>query len=521
MTQVANLNTGMAMPAKGDATFQKHDQSQLVLDEFASIMNQNAQGFLNTETGFEARSNEMSDDRVFMGQSTDALKKDYEKFGSSNSRKIAKAQTERTDGEVVSQKVQELAGKVKEAVKETMQVSDEEIAQAMETLGFTALDLLQPQNLIQVVQELTGSTDVSALLTNGNFQITMQEVSGLISGFQQDNGINAVQFSDLLEQLSAQIDDLEQKVKELLNVSETPESEPMTDMQAEELPEQPVNLQEMPEVPSDRTGTKTVAVVEQQSPVMQTVPEEQQSVTEELPEQTYAVADEAISEQSAQTNGQDESPMPQGEKSKQQLSNAAADHTDTMTGQHVGMFRENPAITNDVNVAAKPETPQLQSYVELEQLMEQMEGLARTFASTEGTTVEMQLNPENLGRLVLNVTEKNGNVTAQITASNDQVKEALQTQLAELRSTLEAQGIKVEAVEVTARSHEFEQNLDGNAAANGQMQEQEERYAPRGQNGRHNLNRNNLDELSGIMSEEEALVAQMMRDNGGTVDFTA
>ena len=131
MTQVANLNTGMAMPAKGDATFQKHDQSQLVLDEFASIMNQNAQGFLNTETGFEARSNEMSDDRVFMGQSTDALKKDYEKFGSSNSRKIAKAQTERTDGEVVSQKVQELAGKVKEAVKETMQVSDEEIAQAM------------------------------------------------------------------------------------------------------------------------------------------------------------------------------------------------------------------------------------------------------------------------------------------------------------------------------------------------------------------------------------------------------
>ena len=55
MTQVANLNTGMAMPAKGDATFQKHDQSQLVPDEFASIMNQNAQGFLNTETGFEAR----------------------------------------------------------------------------------------------------------------------------------------------------------------------------------------------------------------------------------------------------------------------------------------------------------------------------------------------------------------------------------------------------------------------------------------------------------------------------------
>ena len=153
--------------------------------------------------------------------------------------------------------------------------------------------------------------------------------------------------------------------------------------------------------------------------------------------------------------------------------------------------------------------------------MDQMEGLARTFASSEGTTVEMQLNPENLGRLVLSVTEKHGNVTAQITASNEQVKETLQAQLVELRSTLQAQGIKVEAVEVTVATHEFEQNLDGNASANGQMQEQNGGQHSEGQRGRRNLNLNNLDELSGLMSEEETLVAQMMRDNGGTVDYTA
>ena len=153
--------------------------------------------------------------------------------------------------------------------------------------------------------------------------------------------------------------------------------------------------------------------------------------------------------------------------------------------------------------------------------MDQMEGLARSFASATGTTVEMQLNPENLGRLVLSVTEKHGNVTAQITASNEQVKEALQTQMVELRSTLQAQGIKVEAVEVTVATHEFEQNLDGNASANGQMQEQSQRQAAEQQNGRRNLNINSLDELSGLMSEEETLAAQMMRDNGGTVDFTA
>ena len=191
------------------------------------------------------------------------------------------------------------------------------------------------------------------------------------------------------------------------------------------------------------------------------------------------------------------------------------------TESHSAIFAENTVHPNEQNVTVHPETAQLQTYVELEQLMDQMEGLARTFASAEGTSVEMQLNPENLGRLVLTVTEKHGNVTAQIAASNEQVKEALQTQIVELRSTLQAQGIKVEAVEVTVAAHEFEQNLDGNASANGQMQEQTGQQNNPGHAGRRNMNLNRLDELSGLMSEEERLAAQIMRDNGGTVDFTA
>ena len=161
------------------------------------------------------------------------------------------------------------------------------------------------------------------------------------------------------------------------------------------------------------------------------------------------------------------------------------------------------------------------SYIDVEDLMAQFEGMARSLATDSGTTIELQLNPENLGRLFLSVSEKEGNVSATIVASNEQVKEALQTQLVELRATLQAQGIKVEAVEVTVATHEFEQNLDGNTSANGQMQEQAQNQQQSAQGGRRNLNRNSLDELSGLMSEEETLVAQMMRDNGGTVDYTA
>ena len=38
---------------------------------------------------------------------------------------------------------------------------------------------------------------------------------------------------------------------------------------------------------------------------------------------------------------------------------------------------------------------------------------------------------------------------------------------------------------------------------------------------RRNLNLDDLDGLSGLMTEEEQLAAQIMRDNGNQVDYTA
>ena len=44
---------------------------------------------------------------------------------------------------------------------------------------------------------------------------------------------------------------------------------------------------------------------------------------------------------------------------------------------------------------------------------------------------------------------------------------------------------------------------------------------PENNKKRRNLKLDSLDELAGVMTEEEALVAQIMRDNGNSVDFTA
>ena len=42
-----------------------------------------------------------------------------------------------------------------------------------------------------------------------------------------------------------------------------------------------------------------------------------------------------------------------------------------------------------------------------------------------------------------------------------------------------------------------------------------------GRQARRNINLNSLDDLEGLMSEEESLVARMMSDQGNSVDLTA
>ena len=130
----------------------------------------------------------------------------------------------------------------------------------------------------------------------------------------------------------------------------------------------------------------------------------------------------------------------------------------------------------------------------------------------------MQLNPENLGKIYLEVSVKAGNIHAELAASDEAVRTALEAQVAELRASLNQAGLKVDSIEVTVASHEFERNLE-------QGQEREEQEGERQQeqasSRRRNISMSSLDELSGLMTEEETLAAQMMRDNGNSVDFTA
>lgn len=126
------------------------------------------------------------------------------------------------------------------------------------------------------------------------------------------------------------------------------------------------------------------------------------------------------------------------------------------------------------------------------------------------TSLEMQLYPEHLGKVLVQVVSNEGSITAQITAESEAAKTALESQLTLLKENLINQGIKVENVEVTIASHAFEQNMQGQA----------DNEQSSGQNKRSRRNNNMFFDETDNESIQET-EQNVMELKGSTVSYLA
>ena len=125
------------------------------------------------------------------------------------------------------------------------------------------------------------------------------------------------------------------------------------------------------------------------------------------------------------------------------------------------------------------------------------------------TSMEMQLYPEHLGKVTIQVVAKDGGVTAQIQAENENVVKAIEGQISILRDSLNNQGVKIDSIEVTIASHGFEQNLDDSQREN--------------RNGENNARkiRRNISESFENEEVEEISESAVMETIGNTVSYKA
>lgn len=132
------------------------------------------------------------------------------------------------------------------------------------------------------------------------------------------------------------------------------------------------------------------------------------------------------------------------------------------------------------------------------------------------TQMEIQLNPENLGNVLINVSTKAGVVSATIQVQNEAVKQVMENQMVQLKDSMNQQGIKVEAVEVTIESHEFERNLDERGS---DQEAQYEAALKKAQRRIRLMGDETVEELDAF-PEEEQLTVEMMRMQGNSLNYT-
>lgn len=342
------------------------------------------------------------------------------------------------DKNELNDKVNEAVQDVKDTIKDELDVSDEDIAKAMEVLGMTATDLLSVVKVTELVGELTG-TDAITLITDDDMLSRLTSVLDVVNAAQQDiadmSGVNVEDVSDVIATANTEAD-VNKDVTDNVVSNNQPAAieESLSDMLAKKI--------------------TTDGSAKQQNNAG-----EQNHNTE-----TYgSVADNMI----------------------QSMSDSFAD-----------------IITEDT------------AYVSEADIVNQVIDQIKLTSGKELTSIEVMLNPERLGSVHVTVSAKNGILTAQIAAQNEQVKTALENQMTTLRENFENQGIKVDAVELTVMTHQFE------AGQNFGQNESERKQSERKLNKKLDLSAYD-DEVDDEFSDDELRRKDSIQNGNSSVEYIA
>ena len=356
------------------------------------------------------------------------------------------------------EKVQEVLGTIVQnligQITDTFSVSEEELQGVMDELGMTETDLMDPVQLNELLMAVSGAEDSFALLTD-------EELYG-----------NVKSILDLQKDLTGQ-------AQEELQL--TPEK--WQDAVTKVVTEEPVITVEVEEHATD-------AAERSQSDV-------ELPTVEQEPEEKI---------QAPVQNTQEEKTKDSGNR-----------HESQTAGQQGNLLLQNLKEENFFSGLQQASQTEETQTTDTQDIMRQIMDYMKVSVKADSSDLEMQLHPQSLGTLHVQVASKNGVVTANFITQNETVKAALESQMVQLKESFAEQGVKVEAIEVTVQTHSFEQNLE---QGRGNQSDQESGAGvSRRRTRRINLNTAFAEDEP--QTEEDRIAADIMSANGNTVDFTA
>ena len=388
------------------------------------------------------------------------------------------------EGETDLQSAAADAGRnIMSVIAEKLDVTIEDIETAMETLGLTAVQLLDPANLTALVMEVSGESDPMVFITDADLYNDLK---------------------DILAFAKEQVDELEI----------TPEQ--IEEFQIVQAPAAGAEAYEdgLP-VSAEQSADKTV---DREARAFKVTRTDSEGNTETV-EVTVTDSGNVVTESVEKPQGRNDDEGRESRRDRREHGAAAQEHTaaETVIGQIAGRMGEAQAAFNETMPLEQTMGARQQEMVDIvRQITEQI----RVDFGADVTSMELTLHPASLGNVQITVAQDaQGKMVAQFVVENETVRQAVESQLSTLQQRLDEQGVRVEAVEVTVGGRNLDNGTGGQQTGEDADRRRDEGIRAQGPRGTRRIN---LGEESEENADEETrIAAEMMAANGGTVDYTA
>lgn len=392
---------------------------------------------------------------------SDEVKEIVKKFYTDQSKPVSDG-AELSEEEIV-QASANVYTQIIDVIADNLECDPQEIEQIMDDLDIKPEELLDNQNINQIVCEFTGLESNMDILTDDSLSAAVKdiysEIDNQVSEMDSNFGINKEELKELFSKMNVSEPNITDENFEILENADADSEEMLQNVKTNEVPE---NI----ETDAEEVQNNNIAATK--------TDESKTSDDNELSEKGSSDSERSTFTGNETTEN----------KLTDIISNLRETIAENISGEDNGIADKIiKQITEDVKLYAKPDM----------------------------TSLEIQLEPESLGKVSLTVASKAGAVTAQLAVQNEVAREAIESQMTTLKESLNNQGIKVEAIEVTLASKEFEQNLDKEADTNEQNS---------GKRRKH-ISSDELAEINGISTGEETVMETMMKEMGSTVNYSA
>lgn len=394
--------------------------------------------------------------------------------------------------------MEDFSSDILERIKEDLGADDATVLSAMQSLGLSFSDLTVQSNAAQLYMTVTGA-DQSDLLTSDNFFSFLNDLQSDFSAIPDD----------ILSQMTPVTDDEAQELMSYLNDHMTDE-EMTADGTVIEDNLSDVTVLNVETEDTSGADNDTVSDAEEQTLVPDdTVTSDQTTVTDTVqPGQTMSQNSSSDMSESSDmfSNSQKQPETTEINTNAMQANVETATVTENTFSETISQVTKYTDINTD-------------------NVIQQIVDKAKQTLGTTVKSLEMELNPQSLGKIYLQVSEKSGDVTAHLYAQNEAVRHALENRLADLQDNLNRQGVRVNEVTISVEPHAFEKNLEQNTNGNLMNNSNAGAFSQReGNAGTAHRTSGTIDVRSGFdgtQTEEDELEASIMRDNGNTVSYLA